>query len=684
MKALIQLSLAAIAAVFTVSCAKETPIIDRVEKPIDTPTELVTIDAPVDMTFTGITDNEPGTKTVLSGLNINWSPEEKIYLFDGTAPRAFTSTNDTEASTVSFSGTASSAANYYAVYPSGTIAGKVISTTIPAIQVATANSFAPKANVAVAYTESDPTGTNVLQFKNVGAVVKFQLTNDNVRKVKLEAINGEKMSGPVNVTFDEGSSFTTSIVTAEAESCVVLDGGDDDLSPLTPYYLAIYPNTFDDGFKITLIKSDGSFRSFSNPTSNTLERNDLMDMGTLPEVTTWKTGGAIDELNYTLIGVSGTSYTDWSGKSDASSAVYKGKSAGGNTSIQLKSADSISGIVTTTSGGKVTKVEVSWNSNTASGRTLDIYGKTTAYTAASDLYDASTRGTKLGSIVYGTSTQLTITGDYTFIGIRSNSGALYLDELNITWGDPSVTPPTLPTVDAPSTEIKNISGTTVPLAGGSITFDVDSNVPWTVATNEPSYSSVSVSGSTVTVTFSTLDSGTRTATVTVTPAEGSAPDPVVITQKTIAVTKTVTFTVNGAVNNVALGGDKTDISATMSSNGAMNNGDIQLAGKSTARNVTITISGMGGKTITGASVKMRSNASSGSGALTLVSNGTTIASISNSAFNVGWYSDWSTSLVDVELTVSETTIDTDKTVVMTITTNANSLYFNKLSIDYTE
>lgn len=509
------------------------------EKPIDTPVETISIEAPVAMTFTGITDNEPGTKTVLSGADINWNSAEKIYLFDGTAPRAFTSENDAVASTVTFSGSASSASSYYAVYPSGTISGKVISTTIPVIQAATANSFAPKANVAVAYTESVSADGNVLQFKNVGAVVKFQLSNSDVRKVKLEAIGEEKMAGPVDVTFGEGANFTSAIVTAEAESCVVLDGGANNLSVDTPYYLAIYPNTYADGFKITLIKADGSFRSFSNKTSQTLARNDLMDLDKLPEVTSWKTGGAVDQLTYSLIGVTGTSYSSWDEVSDASSAVYEGQSAGGNSAIQLR-ATSPSGIVTTTSGGKVTKVSVKWNTNTASGRTLDIYGKNSAYSEASDLYSSSssTQGTKLGSIVYGTSTELNISGDYTYIGVRSNNGALYLDKLNITWGDPSVTAPTLPTVDDPSTAITNVSGTTVPLAGGFVTFDVVSNVPWTVSTNQPSYSSVSVSGNTVTVTFGTLDSGTRNATITVTPSEGTpvaqiikqigTPDPVTV------------------------------------------------------------------------------------------------------------------------------------------------------------
>ena len=49
------------------------------------------------------------------------------------------------------------------------------------------------------------------------------------------------------------------------------------------------------------------------------------------------------------------------------------------------------------------------------------------------MYDASTQGTKLGSIVCGTSTELVIDGDYQYIGLRSNSDAMYLDEIQITW-----------------------------------------------------------------------------------------------------------------------------------------------------------------------------------------------------------------------------------------------------------
>lgn len=140
-----------------------------------------------------------------------------------------------------------------------------------------------------------------------------------------------------------------------------------------------------------------------------------------------------DELTHDLIGVTGTSYSNWSGITDNSGAVYAGNSAGGNTAIQLRS-NSNSGIVTTTSGGKLKKVTVEWNGNTANDRTLDIYGKNTAYSSAEDLYNNTSQGTSIGSIAKnGTTYELSVNGDYEYVGLRSHSGAMYLDKITIEW-----------------------------------------------------------------------------------------------------------------------------------------------------------------------------------------------------------------------------------------------------------
>lgn len=166
----------------------------------------------------------------------------------------------------------------------------------------------------------------------------------------------------------------------------------------------------------------------------------------------------VDVLNNALTGITGTTYASWSGKTATSTAVYAGQSAGSNDAIQLRSKNSNSGVISTTSGGKLAKVTVTWNSNTAEGRTLDVYGSNTAYTSPTELYgDAS--GEKLGAIVNGTSTELVIDGDYAYVGLRSNSDAMYLDEIQITWtaGAAATYTNYSTTCDGTSTDIENIA-----------------------------------------------------------------------------------------------------------------------------------------------------------------------------------------------------------------------------------
>lgn len=180
-----------------------------------------------------------------------------------------------------------------------------------------------------------------------------------------------------------------------------------------------------------------------------------------------------DVLNQAFTGVTGTSYTDWSGKTETSDAVYAGQSAGDNNSIQLRSKNSDSGIITTTSGGKATKVTVVWNSNTASGRTLDVYGKSSAYQAASELYNTANQGTKIGSIIYGTSTELAINGDYAYIGLRSKDGAMYLTSVSIEWvsGTPDTYSDYCTTVPAPETVTVSAAGWATFAPSKDVQFD---------------------------------------------------------------------------------------------------------------------------------------------------------------------------------------------------------------------
>ena len=94
----------------------------------------------------------------------------------------------------------------------------------------------------------------------------------------------------------------------------------------------------------------------------------------------------------------------------------------------MRSKNSNSGIVSTTSGGTIKSVKITVASGT---NTIDVYGSNTAYTGATDLYNASKQGTKIGSL--SASGTIDVTDDYQYIGIRSYNGAIYISQIEITY-----------------------------------------------------------------------------------------------------------------------------------------------------------------------------------------------------------------------------------------------------------
>ncbi len=143
-----------------------------------------------------------------------------------------------------------------------------------------------------------------------------------------------------------------------------------------------------------------------------------------------------DVMTWESLGLDGTSnsYKDFSGIKLTSNAVYAAQASSGTAQyIQLRSNNNNSGIVTTASGGKLKSVTITFNSKTTD-RKVQVYGKNEAYTAPTDLYDAATQGTLLKEIAANDESKtLTVEGDYAFVGLRSASGALYVDKIEVTW-----------------------------------------------------------------------------------------------------------------------------------------------------------------------------------------------------------------------------------------------------------
>ncbi len=105
------------------------------------------------------------------------------------------------------------------------------------------------------------------------------------------------------------------------------------------------------------------------------------------------------------------------------------------------------------------------------------------------------------------------------------------------------------------------------------------------------------------------------------------------------------------------------------------------AGQATKDNsMTLTLKGYEGMTITGLTLSMKSNKSAGAGSLSVTCQDAVIASIEDSAFNVGWSDAYTQEYVDVTPEVTPTAVTGDVTI--TIAASVNSLYCQSYTVQF--
>lgn len=328
----------------------------------------------------------------------------------------------------------------------------------------------------------DDNGKNIIfEMTRQTAVAYFHLTgtlDEEVVSAKL-SVEGGNISSSLVMLLDHTDGFDLSTEDLN-EITITFEEGTAPKASDFQLWFNVLPTKYT---KMTLaVETTGHTMTISRTAADMYEAGKLYKVVKAIPADKWvKKGGDTpkpsvieDVLTADKFTATGTTYKAFTGVKATSSAVYAGSTAkNSNGAIQLRSSGSKDGIVTTTSGGSATRVSVVWGKGNSSARTIDIYGKSTAYKAASDLYASETNiedpGTKIGSVVYGTSTELVIEGDYPYIGIRSNNGALYLDSITITWGGAKTATPEI-TIDKAG--VVSISCAT---AGATIHYTVGDN-----------------------------------------------------------------------------------------------------------------------------------------------------------------------------------------------------------------
>ena len=221
------------------------------------------------------------TKTVIEGMKSYWSGTEGIRVLDGSLKggKVYRAEVEEKSQTAIFSpieATTPNADDYLAVYPEGPAGDvewsgnidKVASVFwLPGNQNAVAGSYDPSTHIAVAYTKA---GNNVLDFKNVNALVKVVIPYDNITEVCFYGNNKEKIAGNFKVLYNGGEPVVSEATYDYAKISGEFVRG-------AAYYISILPQTFTEGFTIEFVM-DGMKYVKKHNSKYILSRNQIMEL----------------------------------------------------------------------------------------------------------------------------------------------------------------------------------------------------------------------------------------------------------------------------------------------------------------------------------------------------------------------------------------------------------------------
>lgn len=204
------------------------------------------------------------SKVLHSGrVTLNWQVDDKIKIFDGTSDNLAPFVSAASGPAVDFYGKVSNEEGpFYALYPyqeGATFAldaandnAPTIYAEVPEIQHAVAGSVPSNAFIAAAI--SSPDGT--LRFKSMIDYIRFTLNDDraaDIESITLSGNDGESLSGPIKITFDNGNpvdSYITPKIPVVTLVGNFINGED--------YIFAVREQAFWNGLTLSILYKDGT------------------------------------------------------------------------------------------------------------------------------------------------------------------------------------------------------------------------------------------------------------------------------------------------------------------------------------------------------------------------------------------------------------------------------------------
>lgn len=213
------------------------------------------------------------TKTVLGGLTPMWVPGDKISVFDGEN-NEFSSSISEPSAKAEFKGVLAGQGrqHYLAVSPYSAdytfyMLGKTAyGLVMPQEQTAVEGTYDPSALISMAYTTD-----NILNFKNLGSLIKFTVASEGVTSVLFKSKGQEKLSGNYFARYDDPIVINVK----EGSNQVMLSG---EFKKGSTYYIVTLPAVLESGFTVVL---NDSVTAMDYKEIATLNRSGLVNLGEL-------------------------------------------------------------------------------------------------------------------------------------------------------------------------------------------------------------------------------------------------------------------------------------------------------------------------------------------------------------------------------------------------------------------
>lgn len=209
----------------------------------------------LEVLLTATTEKSNNTRTTLDEdyTSVLWMPNESLSVFRGGKMAAFTSTNTEKSTSAQFKGTLPEAGSdnaLYGLYPysaDATISKDVISTSLPAEQVAVAGTFDNNLFISVARTEAYE-----MVFFNVCSGLRFMLDRDDIQVVTFLSNGGEPLAGKLSAGFDkDGKPVVKTVEEGSSEVKLSAPEGKTFESGVW-YYVVTLPTALEKGYTLLL------------------------------------------------------------------------------------------------------------------------------------------------------------------------------------------------------------------------------------------------------------------------------------------------------------------------------------------------------------------------------------------------------------------------------------------------